>query len=119
MADQRQHREHGLNEDAVVPLSAPTLFEVGRLPLGGMEGGITQDNHALVALSNQPLKRLILDIGRGTVPCDHQAILVQHQTKFAPDNPAMIGEALAAELRRTAAFTSRMDQLDAIRVDAP
>jgi len=33
MANQRQHGEHRLDEDAVVPLAAPTQFEVGRISL--------------------------------------------------------------------------------------
>jgi hypothetical protein len=41
-----------------------------------MEGGITQDDHAAVDLLNQPLKGIICDIGGGTVPPYHQAILV-------------------------------------------
>ncbi len=44
MTDQRQHGEHGLDEHTVFPLAALTQFEVGRIALGGMEGGITQDN---------------------------------------------------------------------------
>src|SRR5712671_6617597 len=47
MADERQHREHRLHQQAVLPLAALTQFEVGRIPLGGMEGGITQNNHLL------------------------------------------------------------------------
>ena len=55
MADERQHREHRLDEHTVLPLAALTQFEVRRVPLGGMEGGITQDDHASVDLPNQPL----------------------------------------------------------------
>src|SRR6266849_5718810 len=44
MADKRQHGEHGLHQHAVLPLAALTQFEVGRIPLGGMEGGIAQDD---------------------------------------------------------------------------
>jgi hypothetical protein len=50
MTDQRQHGEHGLDEHTVFPRAALTQFEVGRSALGGMEGGITQDNHLLFKL---------------------------------------------------------------------
>ena len=40
MADHGQHRQHRFDEDAVVPLAALTQLEVGRIPLGSMEGGI-------------------------------------------------------------------------------
>ena len=47
VADQRQHREHRLHQHAVLPLRALTPCEVGRIPRGGMEGGIAQDYHPL------------------------------------------------------------------------
>jgi hypothetical protein len=43
--------------------------------------------------------------------------LIEQQTEFAADNPAMIGEAFAANLLRTAAFTHGMEEFSAIRVD--
>ena len=42
MADQRQHREHGFYQHAVLPLAALTEFQVGRAPLRSMEGRVTQ-----------------------------------------------------------------------------
>jgi hypothetical protein len=68
MADERQHREHPLDEHTVLPLAALTQFEVARIALRGMEAGITQDNHALLKLPNQPLERVIRDIGGVTRP---------------------------------------------------
>ena len=117
MADQCQHREHRLDEDAILPRTSSTQFEVGGIALGRMEGRITQDNHPLLTLPNEPLQGVIRHVRGGTVPRNDQAILVQHQTQFAPDNPAMIGEPFAADLLWTAAFTWRVEQLDAIRVD--
>src|SRR2546427_13064522 len=76
MAHDGQHGEHRLDEHTVLPRAARTQFEVSRVPLSGMEGGITQDDHAAVDLLNQPLKGIICDIGRCTVPPYHQAILV-------------------------------------------
>src|SRR5438552_16185099 len=49
-----------------------TQFEVGGIALGRMNSGITEDNHALLILPNQPLKGVIRDIGRGTCPRYHQ-----------------------------------------------
>src|SRR3977135_2366542 len=98
MTDECQHGEHRLNEQTVLPLAARTQFEIGGIPLGGMEGGIAQADQASVDLANQPLKGGIRDIGRATRPPHHQAILVEEQTEFAPDNPAVIGETFAADL---------------------
>src|SRR6267142_3755316 len=117
VADERQHGKDCLHQHALLPLPPLTQFEVTRIALRGMEAGVTQDNHALLTLPNQPLQGIIRDIGGITRPRHHQAILVQQQAVFAPDNPAMVGEALAADLLRAAAFTHRMDQLDPIRVN--
>src|SRR5215510_5871483 len=76
MADERQHGEHRLDQHTVLPLAALTQFEVGGIALGGMEAGVTQDNHPSVNVSNEPLKGVIGDIGRRTVPSYHQAILI-------------------------------------------
>ena len=82
MADQRQHREHRLHQrvchSALAQLRLPDPFR-------GMEAGIAQDNHPPINLLNQPLKRVIGDIGGGTPPHD-QSPLIEQQTEFAPDN---------------------------------
>ena len=98
MAHYSQHRQDGLHEDTIFPLPSLTQFEVGRIALRGMEGGITQDDHAAVKRPDQPLKRVVSDIRGGTVPPYHEAILIQQQTEFAPDNPTMVGQTLPADL---------------------
>src|SRR6516165_1264934 len=55
MTNERQHREHRLDEHAVLPLSALTQFEIARIALRGMEAGVAQDNHPPINLLNQPL----------------------------------------------------------------
>ena len=82
MADERQHGEDRLDEHAVLPLPALTEFEVGGVALGGMETGITQNNHTLLKLPNQPLKRIIRHIGRGTRPPHDQPPLIEEQTEL-------------------------------------
>ena len=117
VADERQHGEHGLHQHAVLPLAALTQLEVGGIASRRMEGGITQDNHPLFELPNQPLKGGIRDIGSGACPPHDQPPLIEQQTEFAPDNPAMIGEAFAVHLVGTPAFAHEVDQLDPIGVD--
>src|SRR5215471_12362604 len=63
------------------------------------------------------LKRVIRDIGRGTGPPHDQPPLIEQQTEFAPDNPAMVGQAFAPDLLRAAPLAHGMDQLDAVGVD--
>src|SRR5437588_6124889 len=119
MADQRQHREHRFYQQTVLPRAALTQFEVGGIALRRMEGGITQDNHTLLKLPNQPLKGVIRDIGGGTRPPHDQAPLIEQQTELTPDNPAMIGEAFATHLLGAAAFAYGVEQLDPIGVNNP
>ena len=58
MADQRQHREHRLDEHPILPLAALTQFQVAGIPLRGMEAGVAQDDHPPINLLNQPFNRL-------------------------------------------------------------
>src|SRR6266487_2645482 len=88
MADERQHREHRLHQQAVLPLAPLTQFEIARIALRGMEAGVAQDDHPLFKLPNEPLKGGIRDIGRGTVPRDDQSPLIEQETEFPADNPA-------------------------------
>jgi len=43
--------------------------------------------------------------------------LIEQQTEFAADNPAVIRDAFPADLLGAAAFAYRVDQLNPIRVD--
>ena len=61
MADERQHREHRLDEHTVLPRAALTPFQVGGVAFRGMKAGVAQDNHALFNLANEPLKGIIRD----------------------------------------------------------
>src|SRR5215475_10206028 len=117
--DKCQHGEHRLDQHPVLPRATLTQFEVGRIALGGMEGGITQDNHMAINLPNEPLKGVIRHIGGGTVPPHDQPPLVQQQTEFAADNPPMVGEAFPADLLRAATLAHGVDELDAVGVNDP
>ena len=119
MEHHRQHGEHRLHQQTVLPRATLTHFEVGRIALRGMEGGITQDYHLFFELPNEPLKGVLCDIGGGAIPHHDQPPLVQHQAEFAADNPAVIREPLTANLLRAAAFAHGMDQLNPIGVDDP
>ena len=77
IADHGQHGEHRLHQQAVLPRAALTPCEVGGVALRRMESPITQDNHALFKLPNQPLQGVIRDIGGGTLPYHHQPPLIQ------------------------------------------
>jgi len=59
VADERQHREHRLDEHTILPLATRTQLEVARITFCGMESHVTQDYHAFFELPNQPLKGVI------------------------------------------------------------
>src|SRR5262250_1666073 len=117
MADKRQHREHRLHKHTILPLAPLTQFEIRRIALGSMEAGITQDNHPLLKLPNQPLKRVIRDIGRGTGPPHDQPPLIEQQTEFASDDPAVVRHAFPADLLWAPTLADGMEQFDAVGVD--
>ena len=117
MADQRQPREHCCHQHAVLPLPARTQFEIAGIPCRGMEAGIAQDKHPPINLLHQPLQGVVRDMRSGTRPPHDQPPLMQYETQFPADNPAVIREAFPADLLGAAALAHRMDQLDAVGVD--
>src|SRR5215470_4668291 len=117
VADERQHRQDRLYQHAIFPRAPLTEFQVGGIALRSMEGGITEDNHLPIHLLHQPLKGVIRDIGRGTRPPHDQSPLIEEQTQFPADDPAMIREAFAANLLRATTFPYRMDQLNAVGIN--
>src|SRR5216683_2595944 len=76
-----------------------------------------QDYHTFFKLPNQPLIRVICDMGGGTRPPHDQPPLIEEQTEFASDNPPVIREAFAANLLRAPPLPDGMDQFDPIGVD--
>src|SRR5215475_11004020 len=117
MTDERQHREHRFHQHPVLPLPALTQFEIRGIALRGMEAGITQDNHPPINLLNQPLKGVVRSIGGGTRPPHDQSPLIEQQTEFPADNPAVIRETFPTNLLGAATFAHGVNELDAIRVD--
>ena len=109
MAHERQHREHCLYQHPVLPLPPLTQFEIGGIALGSMEAGITQNNHPPINLLNQPLKGVVRGIGGGTGPSHDQLPLIEQQTEFAFNNPAMVRHIFTADLLGAATFTDGMD----------
>src|SRR2546428_4393649 len=69
MADERQHGKHGLSQQVSLPRAALTQCEVAWIPLGGLKGHITQDNHLLFELPNEPLKGVIPTVCPSFDPC--------------------------------------------------
>ena len=56
-------------------------------------------------------------IGRVAGPPHDQPPLIEQQTEFAADNPAVVRHAFAADLLRAPALAHRMDELNAVGID--
>ena len=117
VADERQHGAHRLDEHPILPRATLTQCEIARIALRGMETGVTQDNHLVFALANEPLQGGIRDSGGGACPPHDPPPLIEEQGACAADNPAVVQHACAADLPWAAALAHRMDQLDAVGVD--
>src|SRR4029450_4353357 len=106
-----QHIESGHREcQARLKIApAPRQFARARIPRRGMEAGVAQDYHTPINLLHQPLKGVVSSIGGGTGPPHDQPPLIEQQTAFAADNPAMVRQAFAPALLRAAALAHGVD----------
>src|SRR5262249_15591095 len=77
-----------------------------------------QDHHLVFTLANQPLKRVIRDMGGGTCPPHDPSPLLEEQTACAPNHPAVLREAFTTDLVWAPALADGVAQLDAVGVDA-
>src|SRR5262249_23644499 len=117
MTDAMNHREYSLDQHSGIPQAPLTQFEIGRVTLSRVECRITQDDHLLFIRRNQGMKSGIGSIGASTIPADHQPQLIEQQTEFAADNPAMVRFPFAPDLPPTPAFAQGMQQFNAVAID--
>jgi len=113
-----KHREHRLHQHPVLPLSARTQFQVAGIPSAAWKPVSLRQSSA-----HQPaesaIERCCPRHWRWHTPTHDQPPLIEQQTKFAPDNPAVIREAFATNLLGTPAFAHGVNQLDAVGVNDP
>ena len=77
VTDEGQHREHRLNQHAVVPLAAATELEILGITRSRMEAGVAEDEHLLFELAHQRLESVVSDVGGIAIPGHHEAERVQ------------------------------------------
>lgn len=119
VTDQRQHGIDRFDQHAVIPGAARTDLEVGRIAGAGMEPGVAQDQHPILEHLDQRLEQGIVHVGRRAQPTDDAPQVVDQQAQLVADDPAVVGEALAAHLARTAPFPNGVNQFDTVTVDYP
>lgn len=120
-ANLRQEREHRLDQHPVVPLAAPTKFEVFRLIRFAPKAGVRQNNHPLRNSFDERQKFLIRNVRRLYLPIGNESELVGQQAKFSADNPFPGSESFLADALSFGLmiFTNRMTKLDTVRIDDP
>ena len=96
---QSQHRQHGLNQHSVVPLSSLADSQVGRTPIHFGEAFIGKDNHLIGHTVNDKLEGApIVDVGCVAIPINDKTEVVEQQTELAADNPTLVGDTFSANL---------------------
>ncbi len=63
MTNQSKHRQSGFDAHALVPLTALTQFEIGRVSFLGMEACVGQNDHLIFKLPDEVLEPSVVDIG--------------------------------------------------------
>lgn len=117
--DLREQRKDGFDQHPVVPLAAPTNFQVLRRLDFAPKTDVRQDDHCVSHLFDQAEKFLIRHIRRADLPISHESELVCQQTKFFADNPLLGSEAFFADAPpvRLMVLPDRMAQFDAVRIN--
>lgn len=110
-------RERGFDQHALVPGTAWTELEIGRDAISVIETGVGQDNALVLQRFDEGQKHLVMDVGGVPGPTDDLTRVVEQPAQLQADDPAPIAFAFLAHLLGTAAFTDRVDQLDAIAVN--
>src|SRR5512144_202741 len=119
MAEGGEHGQHGLDHHPVIPLPSPADFKVVRIAGSGMKAGVTQHQHPA---ANDVREHLEMDIGGvswGPHPADDQSPAIQQHPQLDANDPAVVGDALAAYLARTAPFPDRVEQFNPVGIDDP
>jgi hypothetical protein len=112
----RQHRQHGFHHHALVPGAAFAGFHIGGVTRLGVEARISQNNHLVFKLSNQPVKGGVRHMRGGIIPRDDQSPLVDDVGELRPDDPAVVRYPFRPDLPVGPVFTLRMAQFDAVTI---
>lgn len=116
MAGVCEHGQDSLNQHPLVPGPALADLEVVRVALLfgclDVEAAVAQNEHLAVVLLDHRLEDGVVNIGCFYSPVYHAPQVVKDKAEFSPDDPAVVGLALLADLFVAAALSPGMDQLD-------
>ncbi len=118
MAHQGQHGQHCFDDHARIPLAPLANLKVIRKPVFLDKAFIAEQHHpGCIALGDLLKGAAVVDIGCIDIPIHDQTQMIEHETRFASDDPTPVRQSLLADLLLAAAFPTRMEQFDAIGVD--
>ena len=110
MTDPRLHEKHGLEQPPIIPGTARTELEVGRIPVVGIKPGVAQDQPPVLEPLDQWMKPGIVDVGWGRQPTDDPTPGVDQPAELEAHDPAVVRLAFATDLGRTSPFGDQVDQ---------
>ena len=111
--------EESFDEHAFVPSAPLTDFEVGWIARFGFEAFVAQNDHLVLEIFDEAVEGGVVQGATSASPMHDLALVVTHNGKFGSHNPAPVALALTCDLTLAAAFSQRMNQLDAIAVTHP
>jgi hypothetical protein len=118
-ANLRKQRENRLDQHSIVPLAAPTQFQILRLVDRTPKAGVRQNNCLTGNGFDERHKSLIRNVRRFDRPVGHEPEFVDEQTKLAAHDPFPRSKAFLADPFSVwlMVFTNRVTKFDAVRID--
>lgn len=115
--DNREQRERGLNDHAVIPGAFGTQLAVLRHAVLATEAVIGQDNAASAELLDQRMKFIIWRVHRIPIPIDHLAKAIENPTQLDADAPTPFVFGFLAKLLGATTFPNGKQQFNRIAVN--
>jgi hypothetical protein len=117
ITDDREHRQGGFDQHALIPSAFGTQLEIGRQALSRAKAQVRQDDRAAFEWGDHRMKVLVGSVERCRRPIDHLPPVVEDPAQAHTNRPTAFVFRLAADLRFTATLTNRENQFNGLAVD--
>lgn len=101
MAHGGQQGKNRLDHHALGPGAAQADFHVRQIALPTDEVDLGPHDHLLGEARYQGLEGTVVDVGRVGCPATDQAPLIEHDCELAPNDPAVVGQAITPDPTNT------------------
>ena len=92
VADQSQHGKDRLYLHSLIPLAPAAELEVGRVPFGRVEGGITEDHHLILEPFQQVVEMGVVNVG-GVFSASPSLVFGSRECEDGSTVPVVLGSA--------------------------